>query len=67
VFLFAPLSIHLSVCFWLNNVWRTVREERLDSPCGTDGPRVEDGRSAAAPRTVRLGHVDGPPGAAQSC
>jgi hypothetical protein len=45
VFLFAPLSIHWVVCFWLHKVWRTVCEERPDNPCGTDGLRVEDKRS----------------------
>jgi hypothetical protein len=79
VTLVAPLSIRLAMCFSLHKVWQTVREERPNSPCGADGLWVEDGWSViegivlevrgyfwmvrAAPRTVRLGHADGPLGA----
>jgi hypothetical protein len=63
VFLFAFLSIHLAVCFWLQKVWRTVREERSDSPRDADGPWVEDGQSGFrdAVLEVRVAFSDGLP------
>jgi hypothetical protein len=45
VFLISFRSIHLIVCFWLHQVWRTVRELSADGPPGVDGPGVQDGRS----------------------
>jgi hypothetical protein len=37
--------IHLVSCFWLLGLWRTFREERVDSPSGANGPRVGYGLS----------------------
>jgi hypothetical protein len=62
VFLFTPLSICLAVCFWLHKVWQTVREERPDSLCGADSPRVEDERSVIEGAVLEVQGIfsDGP-------
>jgi hypothetical protein len=63
VFLLAPLSIRLAVCFWLHKVWRIVRKERPDSSCGADGLQVVDGRSITEGAVLEIRELfsDGPP------